>query len=220
MVALTSFTDYRLTLPTIRFAGLKNYIRLFTDEAFFIAIKNTAVWILIHCVLHVALGTAIALVLYKKPVGWKFIRTVYMIPNIISNAAIGMIFVNVFNPRFGVINSLLRLIGHENWTKNWLMDSVTAFPAVTTTWFFFAGYTATIVLAQALSIDESLFEAARVDGASNWQTDFFITLPLLKKAIGTTMVMAAAYMLQMFDLIYITTGGGPGKATSNLPLLL
>jgi raffinose/stachyose/melibiose transport system permease protein len=143
-----------------------------------------------------------------------------MIPNIICNAAIGLIFVNVFNPQFGVLNSILRLLGFANPTTNWLMNASTAFPSVTMTWFLFAGYTTIIVLSQAISVDESMLEAARVDGANNFQLDCLIMLPLLKKIIGTTMVMAATYMLQLFDLIYITTNGGPGKLTTNLPLLL
>jgi raffinose/stachyose/melibiose transport system permease protein len=220
MVFVTSLTNYRLTSLNVDFVGLKNYVRLFTDPDFYIALRNTGVWILIQCVLHVALGVALALVLYKKPFGWKVVRTVYMIPNIISNAAIGMIFINVFNPQFGIINSFLRMIGHDELTKNWLMTQGTAFPSVTFTWILFAGYTTTIVLSHALSIDESLYEAARIDGATNRQVDFYMTLPLLKKIIGTTVVMAATYMLQMFDIIYITTGGGPGKATTNLPLML
>lgn len=132
----------------------------------------------------------------------------------------GMIFVNIFNPQFGVVNSILKMVGLEGLTHNWLMDTTTAFPSVTMVWFLFAGYTTTLILAQALSVDESVLEAARVDGATNFQIDIFIMLPLLKKIIGTTMVMAATYMLQMFDLIYITTNGGPGKTTTNLPLLL
>jgi raffinose/stachyose/melibiose transport system permease protein len=200
--------------------GLANYARMLGDPDFYTAMGNTLIWILIHCIAHVALGVFIALLLYKKPRGWKLIRTVYMIPNIISNAAIAMIFVNVYNPQFGVLNSVLRLAGLESLTTNWLMNPLTAFPSVTVTWFIFAGYTATIVLAQAVSVDESLIEAARVDGASNLQVDCLIMLPMLKRIIGTTMVMAATYMLQMFDLIYITTNGGPGKLTTNLPLLL
>jgi raffinose/stachyose/melibiose transport system permease protein len=220
MVFASSLTNYRLSSKTVHFTGLENYIRLFKDPDFFLALKNTVIWILIHCIAHVALGTFIALLLYKKPRGWKFIRTAYMVPNIISNAAIGMIFVNIFNPQFGVLNSVLKLLGLERFSANWLMNPLTAFPAVTTTWFIFAGYTATIVLAQAISIDESMLEAARVDGASNIQIDLLIMLPMLRKIIGTTMVMAATYMLQMFDLIYITTTGGPGRITTNLPLLL
>lgn len=220
MVFATSLCEYKLTSKSITFIGLQNYINLFQDPAFHTAFTNTIVWILIHCILHVAMGCLIALLLYKKPRGWKFIRTAYMVPNIISNAAMGMIFINIFNPQFGVVNSILKLIGLEELTHNWLMDTTTAFPSVTMVWFLFAGYTTTLILAQALSVDESVLEAARVDGATNFQIDIFIMLPLLKKIIGTTMVMAATYMLQMFDLIYITTNGGPGKTTTNLPLLL
>ncbi len=220
IVFTTSLFDYRLTQQGITFIGVDNYIRLIHDPDFMKALTNTVVWIVIQCILHVALGTIIALILYKKPRGWKFVRTAYMVPNIISNAAIGMIFLNIFNPQFGVINSLLKAVGLSGITHNWLMDSSTAFPSVTLIWVLFAGYTTTLVLAQALSIDESMLEAARVDGATPFQIDLFVMLPMLKKIIGTTMIMAATYMLQMFDLIYITTNGGPGKVTTNLPLQL
>ena len=216
----TSFMDYRLASPTISFAGLDNYTRLLSDRAFFAALRNTVVWIFIHCTLHIALGVSLALVLYKKPFGWKFVRTAYMVPNIISNAAVGLIFLNIFNPQFGIINVILRGIGLEHLTRNWLMQSSTAFPSVTTIWLIFAGYTTILVLAHALSIDESILEAAKIDGASHFQQDMLIMLPLLKKIIGTTTVMAAAYMLRMFDLIFVTTSGGPGRLTTNLPLYL
>jgi raffinose/stachyose/melibiose transport system permease protein len=206
--------------PKTEFAGLVNYLRLFRDPVFYQAISNTVIWIILQCTLHVGLGALIALLLYKKPRGWKFIRTTYMIPNIISNAAIAIIFLNVFNPTFGVINSFLRIIGLEVLTRNWLMDMKTAFPSVTATWFIFAGYTTTIILAHAVSIDEVIIEAAKVDGATNFQIDMLVMLPLLKKIIGTTSIMAGAYMLQMFDLIYLTTLGGPGRITTNLPLFL
>ena len=219
-VFISSFTNYRLINPKTEFVGFVNYIRLFQDPAFLQATTNTFIWIVIQCTLHVGLGLLVALLLYKKPWGWKFVRTVYMVPNIISNAAIAIIFLNIFNPTFGVINSLLRMAGLESLTRNWLMDIHTAFPSVTVTWFIFAGYTTTIILAHAISIDGGIIEAAKVDGASNFQIDMLIMLPLLKKIIGTTVVMAAAYMLQMFDLIYLTTTGGPGRITTNLPLLL
>ncbi|MCL2128902.1 MAG: sugar ABC transporter permease, partial [Treponema sp.] len=219
-VFVTSLTNYHLMNLKTEFVGFVNYVQLFHDHAFYQSITNTFVWIILQCSLHVGLGVLVALLLYKKPLGWKFIRTVYMIPNIISNAAIAIIFLNIFNPTFGVINSLLRAIGLESLTRNWLMDMKTAFPSVTITWFVFAGYTTTIILAYAISIDEGIIEAARVDGASNFQLDMLIMLPLLKKIIGTTSIMAGAYMLQMFDLIYLTTLGGPGRTTTNLPLFL
>ena len=208
MVFFTSLFDYRLTSNGMTFVGLNNYAQMFRDPAFRTSLLHTIVWIIIHCTLHVALGVSLALVLYKKPRGWKFVRTTYMIPNII------------FNPQYGVVNSILRTVGLDSLTHNWLNESGTAFPSVTLVWLLFAGYTTTLVLAEALSIDESVLEAAKVDGATGFQMDQFVVLPLLRKIIATTMVMAATYMLQMFDLIYVTTNGGPGKATTNLPLLL
>lgn len=221
MVFTTSMFDYRMLPKTFEFVGFGNFVKLFTKDPNFVKIlTNTLLWILIHCTAHVALGTALAFVLYKKPHGWKFVRVTYMIPNIISQSAIAMIFLNLFNAKYGVLNSLLRAIGLESLQHNWLFETATAFPAVTMTWFLFAGYTTTLVLAQCLSTDESIIEAARVDGASSFQIDRLVMFPIVKKMIGTTVIMAATYMLQLFSMIYITTGGGPGVATTNLPLYL
>lgn len=220
IVFASSLFDYRLTGNGVTFIGFQNYIDLFQNPVFAQSCMHTIIWILIHCTLHVGLGVLLALVLYKRPRGWKFVRTTYMVPSIISNAAIGMIFLNIFNPQYGVVNSVLRAVGMDHLTHNWLMDTTTAFPSVTMIWTLFAGYTTTLVLAEALTIDDSILEAARVDGATSFQTDLFVVLPLLRKIIGTTMVMAATYMLKLFDLIYITTKGGPGTATTNLPLML
>ncbi|MBQ8143490.1 MAG: sugar ABC transporter permease [Butyricicoccus sp.] len=220
IVFVSSLFDYRLTGDGMTFIGFQNYIDLFQDPVFAESCTHTIIWILIHCTLHVGIGVLLARVLSKRPRGWKLVRTAYMVPSIISNAAIGMIFLNIFNPQYGVVNSILRNIGLEHLTHNWLMDTSTAFPSVTMIWTLFAGYTTTLVLAEALTIDDSILEAARVDGASSLQTDLFVVLPLLRKIIGTTMVMAATYMLKLFDLIYITTKGGPGNVTTNLPLLL
>ncbi len=221
MTFTTSLFDYRLYPKRFDFVGLANYIDLFTNNLTFLkGLLNTIIWILLQCSLHVALGLLLALVLYKKPFGWKFVRTAYMIPNIISNAAIAMIFLNIFNPTFGVLNSILKAIGLESLTRNWLFQNETAFISISFIWILFAGYTTTLILSEALSLDTSVIEATKIDGATNFQTDIFVIIPLLRRMIGTTMIMAASYMLQMFDLIYITTKGGPGTSTTNLPLLL
>lgn len=221
MTFFTSLFDYRLAPKRFEFVGFANYVKLlFEDEIFRQSLINTLVWILLQCTLHVFLGLMLALVLYKKPFGWKFVRTVYMIPNIISNAAMAMIFLNVFNPKFGVVNSFLKAIGLENLSRNWLFESDTAFTSISFIWMIFAGYTTILILSEALTIDTSVIEATKIDGASNFQTDMFIVIPLLRKMIGTTVILGASYMLQMFDLIYITTKGGPGTATMNLPLML
>lgn len=220
-VFVTSLFDYRIFPDRFTFIGLQNYIELFCeDRAFWQALVNTVVWLVLQCTVHVALGVLIALILAKRPRGWKAVRVCYMIPNIISASAVGMIFINFYNPEFGILNSLLRLVGLEQLTHNWLYELSTAFPAVTVTWLLFAGYTTTLVLAEILSVPESIFEAARVDGATGVQMDLHITLPLVKNIIATSTVMAATYMLQMFVLLYVTTKGGPSGMTTNLPLYL
>lgn len=221
MVFGTSLFDYRLLPRTFEFVGFNNFVKLFTqDPKFWGIFRNTLVWILIHCVLHVFMGTLLAFILYKKPKGWKFVRVTYMIPNIISQSAIAMIFLNIFNPQYGALNSILKLLGLDSLQHNWLFENGTAFPSVTMTWFLFAGYTTTLVLAQCLSTDVSIIEAAKVDGATSFEIDILVMFPMVKRMVGTTVIMAATYMLQMFSMLYITTGGGPGSTTTNLPLYL
>ena len=221
MVFVTSLFDYRLLPRTFTFVGFSNFVQLFTeDNRFWPIFGNTVKWLFIHCIFHVTLGTLLAFILYKKPRGWKFVRVTYMIPNIISQSAIAMIFLNLYNAQYGAVNSFLKLVGLESLQHNWLFETATAFPSVTLTWFLFAGYTTTLVLAQLLSTDESLIEAAEIDGATSFQIDRLVMFPVVQKMIGTTVIMAATYMLQLFSMLYITTGGGPGTVTTNLPLYL
>lgn len=221
MVVFTSFFDYRVFRNSFTFVGLQNYVHLFTADADFLsAFVNNLVWIAMHCTVHIALGIILALVLYKKPRGWKLTRVVYMIPSIISNAAVAVIFLNIYNPSYGVLNSVLRLLNLSTLQRNWLYDPRTSFICISMIWTLFSGYNTTLILAQALSVDGSILEAARVDGASNIKLDLLVVLPLVKNMVATTMIMASTYMLQMFDLIYLTTKGGPGTTTTNLPLLL
>ena len=191
MVFVTSLFDYRLLPRTFTFVGFSNFVQLFTeDNRFWPIFGNTVKWLFI------------------------------MIPNIISQSAIAMIFLNLYNAQYGAVNSFLKLVGLESLQHNWLFETATAFPSVTLTWFLFAGYTTTLVLAQLLSTDESLIEAAEIDGATSFQIDRLVMFPVVKKMIGTTVIMAATYMLQLFSMLYITTGGGPGTVTTNLPLYL
>ncbi len=221
MLFVESLFNYRLLPKTFEFIGLGNYIKLFTkDSRFYSIFLNTIMWIILQCTVHIILGSSLALILYKKPFGWKFTRVTYMIPNIISQVAIAMIFLNLYNPKYGAINSMLKWLGLESLAHNWLFEPDTAFMSVTMTWLLFAGYTTTLVLAQCLSIDQAIIEAAMVDGANSLQIDFMVVLPLVKKMIGTTVIMGATYMLKLFSMIYVTTGGGPGVRTTNLPLYL
>lgn len=201
------------------FAGIQNYIQLFTqDRAFKQALINNIIWIVLQSTVHVAFGVAVALVLSRRPRGWKFVRTSFMIPNIISSAALGMLFLNILNPQIGVVNSLIRLFGVADFDQNWYGNSDTAFWAVTACWLLYAGVITLLIQAEISAIPEAMFEAAEMDGVSGWKRDWYITLPLLRNIIGTGVILAATSMIIQFDMIYMTTRGGPDVSTLNLAL--
>ncbi len=216
----SSLTDWTLGMK-VSFAGMDNYVDLLTNnEDYLKSALNTVIWICLQATLHVTLGVTIALILAKREFYWKFIRTVYMIPNIISSAALGMMFLVFLNPDFGALNSLIRLVTQDEFSQNWLMDSRTSFVTVTLMWLPFAAVVTILVLAELAAIPESIFESARVDGASEFRLHAHITLPMLRNIIGTCAILAGTGMLQKLDMILMTTGGGPGNRTMNLPIFI
>lgn len=218
-VIFTSFFDYKINQP-MKFIGIDNYIGLLSDQAFLIAFKNTIIWVALQGSFHVALGVLVALVLSHKPFGWKFVRTSYMIPIIISSAARAMLLLYVFNPQMGMINSFLKMIGFEDFSLNWYFDPSTSFWTVTSGWLFFSALITIIVMAEIATIPQSLYEAAKIDGATRFQTDLFVVLPLLRNVIGISVILATTSMLKEFELIFLTTNGGPNDSNLNLPLYL
>jgi raffinose/stachyose/melibiose transport system permease protein len=213
----TSFTEWSLGMQRT-FVGIKNYISLFHDSDFRAGLINTSIWVLLQCTIHVAIGVVFALILAQKEFYWKFARTVYMIPNIISSAALGMIYMVTFNADFGAVNSFIRIFGFKDFSQNWFMDYSTAFLTVTVIWLPFAAVVSILVLAEIAAIPESIIEAAKIDGADGIKTNLYIILPMLKNIIGTCVILAGTSMVQKLDVIMITTGGGPGNTTLNLPL--
>lgn len=219
-VLYTSFCSYT-TFSAPEFRGLENFITIFSDEDFRVSIKNTLVWVVLQSTIHVTLGLFMALVLRRKPKGWKIVRTAYMIPNIIPTAATGVMFTLLLNPSFGVLDPLFSFLGIDaTRIPNLFGNSKYAFWTVTCTWIFYAAFNTIIFLAEMGAIDQSIYEAARVDGAKPWQVDRYITLPLMRNIFGTCVVLASVAMVSQFDIIYMTTRGGPGNATLNLPIYL
>lgn len=219
-VAYTSLCDYTLTSAPV-FRGLKNFITIFSDADFLYSIKNTLVWVLLQSTFHVVLGLVMALVLRRKPKGWTIVRTAYMLPNIIPTAATGVMFTLLLNPVFGVVKPFLDFLGEEySMVPNLFGNSRYAFWTVTCTWIFYSGFNTIIFLAEMGAIDKEIYEAATVDGARPWQLDRYITLPLMKNIFGTCVTLASVAMVSQFDIIYMTTKGGPGNSTLNLPIYL
>ncbi|MEK3879476.1 carbohydrate ABC transporter permease [Paenibacillus sp. FSL M7-0420] len=216
----TSFTEWSAGRSPV-FNGLTNYIQLFTDDADFRqSALNTGVWVLLQSTVHVAIGTLFAIILSMKEFYWKFARTVYMFPNIISGAAVGMLFLCMLNPDFGAVNSIARLFGNADYSQNWFMDYATAFFSVTMTWLPYAAVVTILILAEIAAIPDSLYESAWIDGASTLKINLYIVIPMLRNIIGTCVILSGTSMLQKMDIILMTTGGGPGNETMNLPIYI
>lgn len=217
----TSFTTWNyknFTKP--EFLGFEhlfdNYIKMFTMDAnFHMALLNSLKWVVLTMVVQIPFTLLVALVLAKKPRGWRFTRNAFIIPNIISTAAIGLIFLNIYNPSRGIITEICKFFWPDS-NVNVLANPQYAFWGVTFAFILFGGSSCLLLLTQIFSIDTSIYEAAKVDGASPWQIDRKIVLPLMRPMIGTVAVMAANYGLLLYNEIALITGGGPDNATYSL----
>lgn len=216
----SSFVEWKGFSGDISFIGLDNYIAAVNDPEFIVSFQHTLIWILLQSTIHVLIGVSFAIIISRKFRGWKILRTSFMIPNMISASALGFIFLMVFNGQIGLINGVLEKLHLDHLAHNWFFDPSTAFVSVTVTWLLFAGLIMLLVLTEIGTIPSSLYEAADLDGASQLQKDLFITIPQLRNVLGTCMIIAATSKLKEFELIYLTTKGGPGTETMSLPLYL
>lgn len=219
-VFYTSLCDYT-AFNSPAFQGTKNFITIFSDSDFICSIRNTLLWVVLQSTIHVGVGLAMALVLRRKPKGWKFARTAYMIPNIIPTAATGVMFTLLLNPMFGIVKPIMDFLGIDYaMVPNLFGNSRYAFWTVTATWILYSGFNTIIFLAEMGAVSKEIYEAAAIDGATPWQADRYITLPLMRNVCGTCVTLASVAMVSQFDIIYMTTKGGPGTSTLNLPIYL
>lgn len=217
-VFLTSFTKWDgFNAP--EFIGIANYTKMFNSTAFRQALINLLLWSLIAMTLHVGFGVLVALVLYKKPFGWKFTRMVFMIPNVISIAAWAMIYKFFFHNEMGILNNFIRFF-NPDFNVRWFSESPYAFWAITVTWVFYAVVVTLIVLGDLMAIPQELHEAAKIDGANSWQITRIIDLPLCRNAIGTGIICSVTARIAMYEAITLTTNGGPKDDTMNIPVIL
>ncbi|NCD05548.1 MAG: sugar ABC transporter permease [Spirochaetia bacterium] len=218
-VIVTSFSKWNgFTAP--QFFGFENYRYLFTDENFRLSLRNNIIWAMVLGFVQVPLACIMAMVLARKPKGWKFFRTVYFLPNVISQVALAMMWTAIYNAQNGVLNALLTFVGLGHLTNNWLGNMDTAFAAVIFQQVFYIGYFMIVILASRLSIPDSYYEAAELDGASIIQQEFHITLPMLKPILITTITLALAYGMRHFESTFLMTGGGPAHTTSVMGIML
>lgn len=214
-----STTSWNFISPSKLFIGLDNYVRILGDARFWQVVKNTFYYAAGHVGLSMVLGLGLALLLKEKIFGRNLFRTLFFFPNITTTSAVALLWVWIFDPRFGLLNYVLSLGGIEG--PHWLLDPIWAMPAVIifSTWRS-VGYVMLIYLGGLLSIPTDLYEASAIDGANRWQSFFKITLPLLSPTTFFLLVTSTIASLQVFDAIAVMTDGGPAGKTKVLNFMI
>lgn len=216
---VVSFMEWN-GIQSMSFVGFQNFISLFTNDVFQISIKNNIIWALSAALLQIPLSILIALILARQPRGWKFFRTVFFLPNVISGVALAMMWVALYNSEFGLINHMLEAVGFSDMTHNWLGEVDTALPAVIFSKLIYIGYFMVIILAGTMAIPRSFYEAAEIDGANTWQQEIYITLPAIRGIIITAGTLAVAFALRQFEETFLMTSGGPANSTPIMGLFM
>ncbi len=217
-----SFQHYNPTKPfTNGFAGLDNFITIFTKKEFYNALGVSAKFVACEVVLQLIFGMIVALILNQKFKGRGFFRALTFIPWALSGVLTAVLWSIMFNQHFGVLNDLLAKLGINKEPIAWLANTkfVLGSVIVAELWrgipFF-----AISLLAAMQGLPDDIYEAARVDGSTKFQTFRFITLPMLKNTIVLTTLLRTIWEFNSVDLIYSLTGGGPVGKTTTLSMLI
>lgn len=219
MVIATSLTNW-VNVKKISFVGFKNYVNLLKNPTFVTAIKNNFIWAVVLACIQVPMAAVMAMIIARYPKGWKIYRTIFFLPAVISGSALAMMWKAIYNPQNGVFNALLKAIGLSNLTNNWLGNMDTALTAVIIQQVFYFGYFFVIIMASRVGIDDSYYEAAVLDGANILQQERYVTLPMLKPILITTVTLALAYGMRHFESTYLLTSGGPNHVTETMGTFL
>ena len=216
---ITSFTNWDGI--SADFIGIDNYVKLLNNKTFIRSIINNLYWCLTAAFITVPLALIIALLLAHRSRGWKVFRTILFIPQVVSSAAIALLWLALYNSEYGLVNYLLDYIGLSEYKNhNWLGSLRTAQPALIAFSLCYVGYFMVIMLAKTAGISDDYYDAATIDGASQFQKDLHITAPLIKSTFFLCIILAVIFNLRQFEFVYLMTNGGPANRTSVLVLYI
>jgi len=211
----SSFTRWKgLSFENAKFVGLKNYSVLFQDAIFINSLKNCIIFMVLTIFFQLSIGLILTVLLDRKLPGFKIFETVYFLPVVLSSVIVGYTFSQIFEPNFGTVNMFLDAVGLGEYRQIWIGDPKLAlFAVLVANVYQWTGMGIIYYRAGMANISEDIYEAARIDGASFWQTFFKITVPLLKNIHLILVLLGTIGTLKFFDLVYIMTKGGPAGST-------
>lgn len=211
-----SFTSWNFMegIEGIKFNGLANYIRLFSDEWFLNSYKNNIIFTAVTVPVLIALGLVMATIINKYIYGGGVVRTMIFIPYIASVVAVCTVWMVLLQPSYGPVNEFLRSIGISN-PPGWLADFKWSLPSIMIIYVWQqVGYYSIVFLAGLKGLPEDVYEAAKVDGASSIRQFFSLTVPLISPTTFFLTIMGIIGSFKVFDQISVLTQGGPGSSSS------
>jgi len=213
--AAYGFFDVQLGSTEIFYVGWENYERLWHDALFWQSLRNTVIYMVITVPTSIALALMLAVALDRGLRGTALYRSTFFYPVMIPSVAAGMVWVFLYAPGYGPINSLLYWFGLPK--LEWLYDPRWALPAIIfmSIWKY-AGYFMLLLLAALQLVPRDLYEAARLDGVSGFRQLVHITVPLISPTLYFVVVIGVLHSYQIFDYVFVMTQGGPADATNVL----
>ena len=213
-----SFTNWDGYSPDSDFIGFRNYMTMFQNKDLWLSLKNNAVYFFVHlCMIPVEL--AFAVLLTGKLRAAKFYKTMVFMPYIINGVAIAYAFSYFFSPVNGAFDAILSGLHLESWIRSWLSDpKIVNFVLAFVSLWRFSGYHVILFMAALQSIPSDIAEAARVDGANAWHLFKYIQVPAIMLMVDFVLFDNIRGALQVFDIPFVMTSGGPGYASSTFTL--
>jgi multiple sugar transport system permease protein/raffinose/stachyose/melibiose transport system permease protein len=203
------------------FIGLDNFSRLLSDPNFIRSFENTAIWLIVAVTVPTILGLLLAVLLDRPLRGSRLYKSAFYLPITLSLVVVGQVWTWIYQPNWGLLNTVLEAVGLEDLTRAWLGDPQTALVAVMMAWCWQQTALALILYLAALTtVPKDLLEAAAIDGA-NWRQQFLrIIVPLLRPATVVVITLAVINTLKGFDIVFVLTKGEPFHMSSNLAMLM
>jgi raffinose/stachyose/melibiose transport system permease protein len=216
-----SFFDWNGLDPTMKNIAFANWAELFGDKYFWLAVRNGFILLAMSILVQVPVGLGLAVLLYRAGNRFRIFKFAYFFPFLMSSVAVGILFRQVFDPNFGLINSVLVQLNLDSWALDWIGDPKIAIYSVSllVCWQFIPFYIL-LFLAALNGIPREVEEAASMDGAKDWKMFTKIHLPLLKGSLITAITLMVIGSLKYFDLMWVMTGGGPSYSTSTMATYL
>ncbi len=201
--------------------GLDNYIRALGDPLFIGAFRNTALWLIIAVTVPTVAGLGLAVLLDRPLRASRFYKSMFYLPITLSLVVVGQVWIWIYQPDWGLLNTALEAIGLGDFTQAWLGNPNTSLMAVIVAWCWQQTALSLILYLAALTtIPTELLEAASIDGANAWQQFRRIMVPLLRPASVVVISLAVINTLKGFDIVYVLTKGGPFHTSDNLAMFM